>query len=511
MTHPKAKTRQPQWLDEFLNAYHGWRRREASRIYDANVKGHLSPDIVILGARAHMREQPAATIRILLELEVPHKTALAAEKALLLGEAFARTSDYAAADDQLEAALRIARRLKSNDLISEVGLSYFRRFHFEARTQEARHCLDLIRRGRSTTAHLNTLIMECHALSREEKTSEEAICYLELLRSITPGAPEHLGHIAVGTNNLAVLGRELYFPEAMPEVERHLSVPWTEDFSINRFQATKALAWSKALQGDYFNAFRFLQRASETAPSKAWSVVAACDRSYLARCIGEAQWSRHELDAAERAAETVDWHKTNQMDEAFALLLMAELFAPIDPTKSAMHLARHREIGETLGNLPLSIGPDRRTRAFFAYATAVTELALGNQARALAELRSARNIFDHFHYDWRAARCLLVEYRITGDVELLRMAHERLRNYGHSWLADELRLLEQQPRTVTLPRQQQRVFEELCQGKSTAQIAATLGRSEWTISNHIKQIFKAYNVKSRAELLAEAGRRGLLN
>jgi DNA-binding CsgD family transcriptional regulator len=37
-----------------------------------------------------------------------------------------------------------------------------------------------------------------------------------------------------------------------------------------------------------------------------------------------------------------------------------------------------------------------------------------------------------------------------------------------------------------------------------------LGRSEYTVSNHTKEIFKTFGVKSRAALLAKAARQGLV-
>jgi DNA-binding NarL/FixJ family response regulator len=82
---------------------------------------------------------------------------------------------------------------------------------------------------------------------------------------------------------------------------------------------------------------------------------------------------------------------------------------------------------------------------------------------------------------------------------------ERLRHYQRSWLADELRRAIEQPGVVLSPMQQ-KVFGELCLGKSTAEIARSLVRSEYTISNHIKEICKAYNVRSRVALLAKAAR-----
>jgi DNA-binding CsgD family transcriptional regulator len=57
---------------------------------------------------------------------------------------------------------------------------------------------------------------------------------------------------------------------------------------------------------------------------------------------------------------------------------------------------------------------------------------------------------------------------------------------------------------------QRKVFAEVCAGKSTAEISHALGRSEYTISNPIKQIFKAFEVRRRSALVAVAARRGMI-
>lgn len=115
-------------------------------------------------------------------------------------------------------------------------------------------------------------------------------------------------HRAWATHSLAALAREVYIPDAVPEVERQLSGhPWPKDVLVNRFQALKALGWVKALAGDYFNAFRYISMSTRSAPSVAWETVAHCDRAYLAAVTGEAKWSRQEILEAEERARLVDW------------------------------------------------------------------------------------------------------------------------------------------------------------------------------------------------------------
>ena len=56
---------------------------------------------------------------------------------------------------------------------------------------------------------------------------------------------------------------------------------------------------------------------------------------------------------------------------------------------------------------------------------------------------------------------------------------------------------------ATLPPMQRLVFDEICRGKTTRQIAEELHRSRYTIANHVKLIFKAFGVKNRSSLMME--------
>ncbi len=343
-----------------------------------------------------------------------------------------------------------------------VGYRFVRR-HLQAEDPAtARRALELARKGQSHKARIYALHAEALILSYEERVKDQADRLVELLRSIDPQTTEFANLRAWGTHNLAVLARELYLPDAVAEIERQLGgIPWPADFDHNRFQALKAVAWAKAMQGDYFNAFRHLKAASEAADTTAWKVVAGCDRAYLARAFGEHRWSRVELDEAEQLANSVDWHATLN-EERIGLLLLAELFGEIDTARAAMYLARYRELGEVKS--PLFYRRDARRNAFAQYSTGVVELGLGNKKRGLAELRDARKVFERFGYDFRVARCLVDEYGATGEQELLPVIEEKLRNYRQSWLMTQLRTRLDRPE-VPLPPMQRKVFAEVCAGQ----------------------------------------------
>jgi len=496
------------WWREFDRAYQEGRFKRASEIYDSNAGPTERAETILQAAKAHMHANPSLALRLLINLRLAtSKRVERVERDALLTEAFARTRDFESADERLATALEAARELGDGELLTMVGYRAVRRHLHAEDPSEARKYLDLTRSGQSERARVYAAYAETLILPYEERVHEQAARLIELLRSLDPNRSEFVEIRAWSTHTLAGLARELYIPAAIPEIDRQLSgTQWPDDFAPNLFQALRSLGWAKALQGDYFNAFRHLKRASEVTGTTAWKVVAACDRSYLARSFGEHRWSRVELDEAEQLGAQVQWHAT-LAEERIGLLQLAELFGSLDTARSAMYLAHYRELGEIRS--PLYYRHDTRRTAYAQYSTGVVELALGNKKRGLAELRDARKVFERFGYDFRVARCLADEFATTGNTDILPIIEEKLRNYQQSWLVAELRDLIGSG-SASLPPMQQRVFEELCQGKPTSEIAQSLQRSEWTISNHIKEIFKAFDVKSRSALLVKAASQGLI-
>ena len=327
----KAPSNERGWRNEFERAFTEGRFKDAARTYDLSAGPSERIDVTIRAAQAHMHSDPPKALRLLLSLKIPaSKAREQVERDALLAEAFARTNDFESADTRLSAALDAARRLGDAEHVAMVGYRAVRR-HLQAEDPAtARRALELARKGQSRKARIYALHAEALILSYEERVKDQADRLVELLRAIDPQKTEFVNLRAWGTHNLAVLARELYLPDAVAEIERQLGgIPWPADFDHNRFQALKALAWAKAMQGDYFNAFRHLKAASEAADTTAWKVVAGCDRAYLARAFGEHRWSRVELDEAEQLANSVDWHATLN-EERMGLLLLAELFGEID-------------------------------------------------------------------------------------------------------------------------------------------------------------------------------------
>jgi DNA-binding CsgD family transcriptional regulator len=488
---------------------------KAGALYDEIFAGGGAPfDASAIRARVHMRQNGELPKAIAL-LNRLRKSATGTERIraqMLLGDSYATIGDFKSADTELRAAWEAAKLTKDKHLIAEVAYRYGRRYTLlGTEPQLGREFLQPIRDAGSIHARLNALHLESWILFREGRTHDQARILMQMLQGMDPDDPAHMEHRLRGTQTLAALAREHYLPEAIPIVERHLGgVEWPVDFTVAFFQATKAVGWAKALQGDYFNAFRYLRRSAQSAPNLAWQAMALCDRAYLAQTREQDVWFRQELSDAEEAADAAHWE--NCADEAvMALLGLAELLAPIDAAKASEYLARFREGGSI--RTPRSLmKDDPRLEAMIEYSTGVVDAHLGNRKAGIARLKAALEAFELYGLEWRGGRAALRLYDFSKKRAYLATAERLLHHYGSSWLGEELRKRTRTPdtRAAGLTPMQDKVFRLICQGLTNAEIAEMLGLSPMTIANHAKAVLKAFAVSSRHALIAEAMRRNII-
>lgn len=501
-----AAAARPAWLDDMSSAYNTVRLKDAAAVFERHVR-QAPLEAVLLRARIYLRHDDAAAVVGLLSDRKSTDLSQRAEIAMLLGAAHARMKRYGDADEDFASAFENAKKAKNDELLAEVSYRRAIRYVLEQRGADARRELAEARKGKSRRAQIKAAEGESFLLASERRYGDQARVLQSLLETLDPHASEFLDSRAWATHTLAGLTRELYLPQAIPLVERHLEGQWPAELAVNQFQAFKAIGWAHALRGDYFNAFRYLKRSLAAAPSEAWKAMAYADRAYLARCIGETRWARQELLEAEELGAAVDWESLRG-EEAIALLLIAEMFAPDDPGRAAYYVARFDELGEVRNRL-LHFRNDDRSRNLADYSRGVVEVALGNTKRGAKLLASTEQFFAEIGYEWRAARAALDLYQATNDRAALERAQHRLRHYMNGWLGDRLRALgtHSQPQ---LPPVQRKVFEAICRGLSNAEIAKEMQRSEFTVANHVKVLLKTFGVASRSALLAEAVRRKMI-
>ena len=294
-------------------------------------------------------------------------------------------------------------------------------------------------------------------------------------------------------------------------------IPWTNDLADIQFTTFRAVGWRRALEGDYLSAFRYLKQAGACAPTIPSRIMIGCDRAYLAASLGEPRWAHQELSEAAELAQRVQWGATSD-EERIVLLLLAEQYAPHDGAQAMSYVARFQEPGDRAAKVT-SLKPDRRLQAMAAYSLGYVRQHLAESPDAEASYREAFEIYDTLGYDWRAGRTAIGLAQVSADPSpWLEAARKKLAPYPQSWLMMQLRTLEgenatpvpdkrRRSRVATIVTEeltpaQREVYELLLTGISTREIAEELERSEFTVRNHIKAIFKKAKVNSRAALLS---------
>jgi DNA-binding CsgD family transcriptional regulator len=489
-------------LNRMREAIDEGRFSDAASLYDQQRPN--APAAALLRAWMYVKKRDyAQAIKFLNDLSSLTR-AQDAERLMILGVAHSRSNRFAEADEYFERAAE-----SGAELIRTGELPYWRarRYLEERRLQEAQALLEEVRNAHGDRARIWADWLQSGILTHQERYLESALVLMHLLEFLDGLKQEHRDDEVWALHTLATRARELDAPKIRRFVQARVNrQEWTEDFRVNQFQIYKAVAWCHALEGDYFNAFRYLKMAGAIAPSAPWRAMTLLDRAYLAKCVGEGLWSRSELAEAQEILENVSWRATDD-EERVALPLAAELYADVDSGRAASYLAKFFEMRDAM-NPQLDMRYDDRLSALAEYANGVVQTQLGNRKSASAAFRKAWDVYNAIGYDWRAGRCALRLFELTRNDSWLERAAQKLQNYGGSWLREGLRKISD-PELPHVTPAQRRVLDLLVEGKTTEQIAKITGTRPFTIQNHIKAMLQAFGVPSRSVLVAEAVKRGV--
>lgn len=515
--------------DEARDLVRAARLSEAAAALDAEAaqRRPISDEALLLRGRLHLKTKDAnasEAIAFLTRALPKLQSELAkAEANIILGAAHARVGDHRSARSRFALAERELKgdSLRASQLRAELAYQSAVASWMERKTDEAERELKPVLEARDSESYVDALALQAAIYYARGRFENQASTLLEALRVVLSSQERDVyrwGHVAL---QLAILSRELPNQSIRNAAfEQVNKVPWTADLSEARFISLKAVGWRRALDGDYFNAFRYLKLAAESAHTLPWRVMAGCDRAYLAASLGETRWSEQELHEAADLAERVEWRAIDG-EERVALLLLAELYAPIDGALALSYVTRFQETGDRFKAV-LSTNADPRVEALVSYSLGYVREHLSDVEEAEALYRKAFDVYDSVGYDWRAGRAALGLFQVTHDSSWLAIASKKLRPYPLSWLSIRLKALA--PSNMAGPRptetaggrsanedlltpSQAEVYELLLTGARTRDIAKKLGRSEFTVRNHIKAIFKKLKVNSRSALLSAAFRR----
>jgi DNA-binding CsgD family transcriptional regulator/tetratricopeptide (TPR) repeat protein len=499
------------WLSEVRRLFQSAHYANAAELYDEAVDKGERPgnDAVLLRARLYLKTDSKRVVPFLFKEELQKPTATqVARRAMYLGTGYSRLGEFDEADNHFVTAKSVFRE---GPALGELAAHLTRR-HLEERDLESaelwqkRSLADRSLRGKIRSVHLASYILARRDRYREQ--AEELIKVLDLIRD---RREEFADDWYAAVHTLAVLSRELPFPEAAKraKAEVDVEVEWSSDFATTRFQALKGVAWCQALAGDEVSCLRYLRLAQHVAVGSAWRAMLYLDRSYFASNVGEHKWAANEFFAAEDLAESVAWDDTHG-EERVALLLLAELATIHAPKRAPFYLARFNNLGK-LRTPSLHFTFDDRLQAMAAYTAGTVKLASGDEEKAEEQLRIAWTTFDRIGYNVRAALAAMALYRATGKTRWLHLAEDKLERYPRSWLVRRLdrATFEARPASEALSKMQGTITRLVCEGFSTDEMASKLGLSRNTVLNHLKVVYRKLGVNSRGALVVEAMRQHL--
>jgi DNA-binding NarL/FixJ family response regulator len=498
MATPKQSNRATRFNEDGFSAIFFAADYPGCRRFLDELGGRDPVRTALLTARVDFREQRyAEMIEELAGVKTKDPQA-ENERDILLGAAYGHTNDYSTGRLRLDRALKrtaSGSQLHADAVFYKGLLAWLEHEHRESEVLMRRALQDPAPNNRAR-AHV---LLSWIAVRRRDTDRQvrELVTALDVLGESSE--PDEY-YRAKALRTLSLLARELPLHEKNQRLrDEYATTKWAAGTRLDQFHTQRYLGWIDALQGDELAAFRAFRAASALAPSEHWRVLCLTDRAYLARNTGEHTFAQDVLHEAHEVAQHLSWSET-QREERSSLFTLAELFATVDPALSQKYLAQFRSLN-TAVMLGISYDDDPRTRAFAAYSAGKAMLELGEKDEAIAMLSEAREIFDAFHYGWRTALCALALHRATGEAAWLIEARGKIAPWPKSWIAREIAgASETGADSRLLSKAQRRVLDLLLEGKSNAGIAKALGRSPYTVRNHIAQLFRTYNVTNRTQL-----------
>lgn len=308
---------------------------------------------------------------------------------------------------------------------------------------------------------------------------------------------------------LAALARDLGLESVAQRVRTaYEAMHPASGMRVQYFKLTRILGWIDALSGNELAALRRFRQAADTAPNDLWRVQCMSDRATLARATGERTFALDQLYGAHDLASRLSWNDAVEEDR-ITLLSLAELFGDVDGALAQRYLAQFRSLRTPLDRR-MGFANDSRVRGLEAYSSGMALLRLGESQAARHMLAEAYDIFQKFDYGWRAALAALGIHKATQDPHWLGTARKAIKRWPKSWIARELRDVQQSQapeEEAMVTRAQRPILRLLLEGRRNADIASALGKSPNTVRNHIAEIFRTFDVRSRSELIAQLSRR----
>jgi DNA-binding CsgD family transcriptional regulator len=340
---------------------------------------------------------------------------------------------------------------------------------------------------------------------RRERYAAAAAHFSAALASLNASPRDDVRLRARLLHALAIVASETIDLKLGQRVRRDVeNFAWPASLGIERFNTLTCLRFLALLEGDVERAWVLSRDAVATAPNPAYAAIGETNASVASRLLGDDRAADLQAARAWEILQKVRWSSIDH-EGRVALTNFAIECAPFMPAEASKALTKYRSLAGKSN--PLSaLENDRRVAAFERVAAGRVAETLGQRGTAIRCYSEALELWLELGYAMRAALVALDLYQLTGDAERLAAAEAALERAPSAWFGSWDAPGGPVDRLTPAERV---VLFELLRGKSAKDIADGLDRSQHTVINHTRKVFAAFEVSSRARLLARCAELGI--
>lgn len=468
--------------------------------------------ITLLRARALLRLNRAPEALIILDtFPWPNVGDIAVTARMLMGAAFVRSNEVGRGLMLLEAlqeSATDAHRTIQSEIALNRALGHFCRQEVDA----AERVLDIV----STDADIvyaRALEYRGWVACRRAKFAlaigyfRAALEHLDACKHYDRYLEANCAHV------LGSLSVELLDPPTWALVaERRAKIDWSaQDIKRHRYWlAICASNYAFEIDGAGLRAVREARIAESLAPTPAALVEALCQRATSAGRARERLGQIDYVDAAYELFCSLDPERFEEYDKLVPITLAKELsFVGRVEQAQRLFALYKRQSGETSPLLAVTGNPTRY--AFELLVEGFVAESAGERPRARRAYLDAFTKFRTLDYKRRAVHSALRLGALLNEAELFEYADATTRHLPpRSWLRQQVASLPTDIIVRGLSAARRDVLHLLCKGFTVPEIAAHRERSRKTIANTVTEVYRAFNVRNRAELLYELLHRGIV-
>lgn len=519
MISKQARSTRAAGRATFSQAMRAWFDGDFERCLDLCARVR-APDVdtvsqlALLRGRALLRlGRPDDAIAVVNERFVAHGTLDASLTArMLLGGAEVRRGEYRRGLAILRRAARAAVAAHPtirSEIALELGLAYYAL----RRLDDADRALDGVSDG-ADIVHARALDLRGWIAVARTDYAAAAERFDAALRRLDACRHTDRQLEANAVKALAILAAERLDRRAWLVVEQRAARLDPNATGLGDARFAIAIAGSQMTEADgrCEEALRWSAQAESAAPTEASALYAVCRQAAVLRGVGERYAHRHLVERVQAAIDVLDDAALRGDDRQVLMAAAHELAAVGDVAAATALLRRYDELAPPAGTFAAAADP--RFAAFRTFLEAAIADAANDPHRAHHGYVAAFQVFRRIGYHRRALLAALRIGELTGQAYLFEYVDATLRRLSsRSPLRTRARRRDARPSdpvVARLSRPERAVFELLCEGASTATIAAARGRSKQTIRNTVSRILTAFDVPDRQALLRECVRRGLI-